>query len=812
MIRRIAPGAAAALASLLAVAAPAHAQMDGPDTVSHPPAHGMRAAAPVLEAVRLTGQEPRIDGVLDDPAWQEAPVATGFQQFQPDEGAPATQRTEARVLYGDDALYVAIRAWDTAPDSIQGQLTRRDQDSYSDWVGVDVDSYFDRRTAFEFLVNPVGVKRDVYRFNDTGEDGNWDAVWDAATSRDDRGWSAEFRIPYSQLRFRQGDDQTWGINFLRQIARHDEISVWAPTVRSESAVVSHFGELQGIKDLKPPRHLELQPYTLARLERSPGDAANPFYSHNDLSTTVGADLRYGVTSDLTLDMTINPDFGQVEADPAQVNLSAFETFYPEKRPFFVEGANLFNLPLQFGDGGGGESLFYSRRIGRAPQGSADAGDGWADTPARTTILGAWKLTGKTPTGWAIGVMDAATNEERATVAAPDGSREKTAVEPFTNYLVTHLSKDFREGRTTVGVLATAVGRDPNVAADIGIRSSAYAGGLQAHERFAGDRWEADGYVLGSYVRGSADAIAATQRSSARYFQRPDADYVTYDTTRTSLGGASFGANVSKIAGGHWRMAAGVQSRTPGFEVNDAGYMRSADYVSTFGYAGYDQSTPQGPFRNWRINVNGWNTLTWGGERTETGGNINGNFGLKNFWGGYLGVNYGSAAWSTGFLRGGPAMRTEANWNGWGGFNSDSRKPVQGYFNWWWNVRPESDSWNVGFSPTLAWRPSGRAHLNLGMSYSRNVDAEQWVEKVDGDLAAPWVFGHIDQSTVGLTARLDYAFTPTLSLQVYAQPFVSAGRYDRFLGVADPRATRFADRFCAAGRGARRRHVARGPER
>jgi hypothetical protein len=334
------------------------------------PTGGSPPGVYVLEATPLTGGEIRLDGRLDESAWANAVVGAEFVQFEPNEGAPASQRTEARVLYGPDALYVGLRAHETAPDSIVGQLTRRDQHSYSDELSVIVDSYFDRRTAFHFAVNPVGVKKDLFRFDDVGEDGGWDAVWDVATSVDEGGWTAEFRILYSQLRFRQAAEQTWGIQFMRRVARLQETSVWAPTGRSESAIVSRMGELRGLRGIESARRIEMVPYSLGRLERSPGDAADPFYESTALSGSVGADVKVGVAGGLTLDLTLNPDFGQVEADPGQVNLSAFETFLPERRPFFLEGSNLFNFSLALGDGDGAvESLFYSRRVGRAPQGS-----------------------------------------------------------------------------------------------------------------------------------------------------------------------------------------------------------------------------------------------------------------------------------------------------------------------------------------------------------------------------------------------------------------------------------------------------------
>lgn len=752
-------------------------------------------APAVLEAVRLSGPEPTIDGRLDDEAWTRAPVAGDFVQFEPDEGEPATQRTEARVLYGADGLFVAIRAFDRAPDSIAGQLTRRDQRSYSDQVAVIVDSYFDRRTAFQFAVNPVGVKSDVYHFDDVNENGNWDAVWDAAAAVDAEGWSAEFKIPYSQLRFRPGSEQTWGINFVRTIARRQEQSVWAPTRRSESAVVSRFGELRGLRDLAPPRRLEIVPYTLAKVDRAPGSAADPFWSANDLGGAAGADVKYGVTSNLTLDLTINPDFGQVEADPSQVNLTAYETFLPERRPFFVEGANLFSFGLGFGDGGGGEGLFYSRRVGRAPQGSADAGTGGhKHVPAETTILGAAKLSGKTAAGWSIGVLDAVTAQESAEIAPAAGPRREQVVEPLTNYLVTRISRDFRNGRSAVGGIATSVAREGGIARTLELRSMAFAAGLDTRHRFDQDRWEVSAFALATRVDGSEKAIAKAQRSSARYFQRPDADHTVLDTTRTSLAGTSLGVNLSKIAGGHWRFGSGLTTRSPGFEPNDLGFMSETDFVNAFLYLGYDQSTPQGPFRRWRLNANAWDGWTTGWEHFGAGGNVNGNFQLRSYWGGYGGLNYNGVGINTAVLRGGPAYLKEPNWNWWYGLNSDSRKPVQLFLNGWGNARFASESYSYGLSPEVSWRPSGRAQVSLGVNYNRNLEDVQWVERVGTGDAARYVFGRMDQSTVGVTTRLDLAFTPTLTLQLYAQPFVSGGTYSDLKQTADPRAERYEDRF------------------
>lgn len=731
---------------------------------------------------------------MSEAAWGESNVATDFVQFEPNEGAAGSQDTEARVLYGDDALYVFLRAHDSAADSIASQLTRRDQHSYSDLLGVVIDSYFDRRTAFHFAVNPRGVKHDIYRFDDTQEDAGWDAVWDVATSVDADGWSAEFRIPYSQLRFRDSEVQTWGINFSRGIARHDETVLWAPVKREDAAIVSKSGELRGLRNLSAPSRMEILPYTLARLERSPGDAANPFYSENDRFGTVGADIKYGLTSDLTLDVTINPDFGQVEADPAQVNLTAFETFLPEGRPFFLEGASIFNFGIALGDGdGANESLFYSRRIGRAPQGRADPKGGFTDADANTTILGAWKLSGKTANGWSIGAMHAVTAEENSTVAPAVGGQYNEIVEPLSNYGVLRVQKDFREGRSALGFIGTGTKRDGRVAEALGIRSTAYTGGIDFRHRFAGDQYMVNGYILASHVRGTADAIARTQLSPLRYYQRPDADHIEFDPTRTDLSGASAFLSFGKIAGEHWRFSTGLQTRTPGFEVNDIGFQRDADSFINWAWVGYQQTSPQGPFRNWNLNTNVWIAHNYDGDRGGLGGNVNGSVMFKNFWRAYAGVNKNASGYSGQALRGGPLFLREAQTNFWGGFGSDARKAIQLSLNTFGSARGESDSWTLGVSPTVRVRPSGRATFTVGSFLNRSVDDRQWVGRVD--LAeAHYVHGRIEQSTVGVTARVDYAFTPTLSLQIYAQPFVSAGSYTDYRQISDPVAARYADRF------------------
>ena len=754
---------------------------------------GRRTTPPVLIAEPIQGAEPTIDGDLGDPAWASAPVATGLVQYAPDEGAPASERSEIRVLYGADALFVAFRAFDSDPSAIEAQMTRRDQHSYSDRVHVSIDSYNDKRTAFQFSVNPLGVKSDSYRFNDTDQDTGWDAVWDAATRIDELGWTAEFRIPYSQLRFADGNEQNWGIQFAREIARRNETALWSPLTGEENANVSRYGQLAGLQGIDPPRRLEVTPYSLARLQRAPGNPEDPFYESNDTWGTVGMDVKYGVTSNLTLDVTVNPDFGQVEADPAQVNLSAFETFLPEQRPFFLEGSSIFDFSIALGDGdGANESLFYSRRIGRSPQGFVNRRGGWADAPDNTTIQSAAKLSGKTESGWSIGLLHASTARETASVISGQGEEFSDLIEPSTQYGLARVQKDFRDGRSAVGIIATGVFRPEADAARLSIHSNAITGGVDFRHRFWNDNYSVSANVLGSRVAGSADAIARTQRAPGRYLNR-GADHLTYDPTRTALEGMSAFASFGKVGGGFWRFSTGLQTRSPEFEVNDIGFLRDVDYWTNWVWVGHNHYLPTDHFRRWNLNFNAWHSYSYGGERTSLGGNINGFAQLHNYWNVNAGFNIQGPATSRTLLRGGPAIDTETRYNSWAGFGTDSRKALRLNMHASGSRVPETDSWSLNLSPNLSWRPSGRAQVSVGTFYSRNLNDRQWVGRVTTD-ADHYLFGRIDQETVGLTGRLDFAFTPDLSLQLYAQPFVSSGSYEELKRVVDPTGDTYADRY------------------
>jgi hypothetical protein len=752
-------------------------------TVSNP-----RAAT----AVRAHPAAPRLDGRLDDPAWAQAPVLTDFTQRDPNEGQPASERTEVRVVFSDDALYLGVRAFDSQADRIAAPLARRDEDPPSDWIYVAIDSYHDRRTAFIFGVNPAGVKRDIYVYNDTNEDESWDAVWDVAVSRDGQGWTAEFRIPFSQLRFTR-DASVFGFNVARRINRNNEFNMWRLIPKGSPGNVSLYGDLEGIAGIRPPRRLEVLPYTVARGARGAAEAGNPFRTGAEQSATMGADLKYGVTSNMTLDLTINPDFGQVEADPSVVNLTAFETFYPERRPFFTEGVNIFRFPLSLGDGNGAnEQLFYSRRIGRRPQGFADPRGGYAAGIENTTILGAAKLSGRLASGWTVGLLSAVTAEERAEVRDSIGATHFDVVEPATRYFVGRLSRDWREGRTVLGIFGTVMNRHLPERLDY-LRGQAYTAGLDWNHRFLGDRYRFRGWVVGSQVRGSTEAITRTQRSSARLFQRPDNDYEEVDTTATSLSGFAAQATIGK-ENGNWRFSTGFDTRSPGFEVNDMGYMRQADYFQQFVWVGRRWLQPGRVFRRVNINFNQWAGWNYGGDRLFTGGNVNSNWQFLSYWGAFAGVNRNFGGLSPTQLRGGPGLLTPGKWNGWGGIYSDSRKPLRFETGGWYFNQDENDSWGGGVWTWLAWRPSGRIDLSISPSVDWNRDDWQYLTTAEALGTTQYVFGDLEQTTLAMGLRANVTFTPNLTLQLFAEPYYSAGRYVGFSRVSNPRGAHYTDRF------------------
>jgi hypothetical protein len=743
------------------------------------------AQAPVAQMTAVSIREGVLpivlDGDLSDPAWSKAAPISAFLQRDPLEGAPATMNTEARVAFDATSIYVAVRAFDSEPDRIVGFLTRRDAESSSDWVHVLIDSYHDRRTAYQFSVNPVGVKQDFYWYNDSTKDSSWDAVWDVVARRDGDGWCAEFRIPFSQLRFSGKGDGRLGFAVMRDVARLDETTTWPLLSKNVSGFVSSFGDLTGVSIGGASKRLELVPYLVGEVETSPIDLENPLRSSPDRDLAVGLDLKYAVTPALNLTATVNPDFGQVEADPAVVNLTAYETFFAEKRPFFIEGSGTYQFECR------DCSLFYSRRIGRQPRGAPTLGtEEHSIQPIQTTILGASKLTGRAGE-FSVGVLAAATQEEDALIAVGD-ARRRQVVEPGTLYSVSRVRREFSD-QSSLGFIFTTTNRRIVESVDF-LPEQAITGGVDYDWRI-GRRWGLNGYWAGSSVSGSSEAIDQLQRDNVHSFQRPDAGHVEIDPFADTLRGHSGMVSFKKIAGARTRMDVNVAYKSPGFEVNDLGFEQRADEIPQSSWFQVRWDTPGKYTRNIRINFNQWSAFNFDGDRLQLGGNFNAHWEFKNFWRAGFGVNVNARNFDDRLTRGGPGGLDEPGRSSWQYLNTNDRSKVS--FNW--NSAFGGDGYGRFFElqPSIVVRPVSSFSTEVGVNYENDINDSQWVAAVEAD-RTHYVFGRLEQKTHSLTVRVNYTITPNLSLQLYGQPFISSGRYVNYKELVDGRNPRYEERY------------------
>jgi hypothetical protein len=736
-----------------------------------------------------------IDGRLDDVAWSNASVAGQFTQQSPEFGRPASQRTEARVLVDGDAVYVAMRLHDSAPDSIVATLARRDYSGYSDWAHVIIDSFHDRRTAFRFAVNPAGVKRDGFISGDQewSEDSGWDAVWDVATRRDSTGWTAEFRIPLSQLRFagRNANDggAVWGIEFAREVARRGERSYWAPIPPDAGTYVSNFGTLTGVPVHEAKRRLEIAPYVVARSQRS--SDVSPFRSAVTHSASAGADFKVGLTSDITITGTVNPDFGQVEADPSQVNLSGAEILFSERRPFFIEGLDLFQYNLSWGDWiFGQEQLFYTRRIGRTPQLDFPDSADQTSAPDLTRLVAAGKLSGQSG-AWRIGVLSATTSEETGEYTHPAGI-SRQVIEPLSHYGVFRLGRAFGEGHSQIALVGTATNRRLEDASVDVLHSSAYAGGVEGRYRFGGGNYGLAGYLFGSRVAGSPSAIARTQTSFHHLFQR-DPSRLGLDSSATSLSGLASEIRFSKNGGGRSRAGLAAHVVTRGFDVNDLGFITRSNYVNTTGWVGRSRSDPTRHTRLWHSFVNWWALAGLSGPERNLGLNWWNRVQLQSYWELVGVVEYYTDGISISTLRGGPAVRTPSRTFASYMLRTDPRRRANWAFHLNGSPRTDDGSWMASIGPALTLRPADRAELELQPMLEWRRTGMQFIDKPETPTGIQYLVGDLRQRTAAVIARASVAFTPTLTVQAYAQPFVSHGRFLRAGEVVSPLARHVADR-------------------
>jgi hypothetical protein len=758
------------------------------------------ATAPAVRAARVQG-DIAVDGRLDEASWAAAEPATRFTQTEPAEGMPASERTEVRVLIGDDALYVGARLYDREPKRIKAALARKDDDVAADEFDVYLDTFHDHLSGVRFRVTPGGATLDGILGSSaqgSDEDLSWDPIWESGTQVDSLGWTAEIRIPLSQLRYNSTADGSWGIQFYRKILRKGEEDWFAFVPKSETGGVSRYGHLTGLGALRAQRQLELAPYLLAQGSYQPSVAGDPFQDGKEHHASAGLDFKYGLTSDLTLNATVNPDFGQVEVDPAVVNLSVFETFFPEKRPFFVEGADVFRFGgIRASNSFGVPDIFFSRRIGREPQRSLSGeGVNYLDAPTETSIIAAAKLSGRTQSGWSVGLLDAVTGNEEARYVDEFGVPVTTAVEPLTNYFVGRVRRDLRGGNSTVGVIATAVNRDQD-SPELNslLRGRAYSVGADFTNSWADRVWSLDGSVGFSTVHGTTDAIELTQRSSARYYQRPDATSFQLDPTRTSLTGHAYQLALRKNSGRHWQGGLVYQETSPGMETNDLGFQSEASQRGISTALEYNERQPGRTFRRWGLfpfTNHQWNfdgNLVYGSYGLIFSGQ------LHNFWDFQLRGDYTGAAYDDRLTRGGPLARQPTSGDVRVTLNSDTRKTTQLNANLT-QVWTAADETRTEADLTLSVRPAPALRLSLGPALILLHTQSQYVAAVPDPVAAATfgtrhVFATLDQKEVSMIARVDWTFTPKLSLQLFLQPLISAGDFTQLKEFAQPRTYDFA---------------------
>ncbi len=753
---------------------------------------------PTIEAFRITNPI-SIYGVLSEQDWQR-PGITNFTQRDPDEGAPSTQKTEVWVAYDDAALYVAARLYDTSPDSIVTRIGRRDADVSSDWFYFAIDSYHDRRNAFYFGVNPGGSIQDGTFYNDEYDNNSWDGVWEAAATIDEKGWTVETRIPFSQLRFPERDEYIWGINFRRDIERRKEEDYFVMVPKKESGVVSRFADLIGIRNIHPPARLEILPYVVSSsLFTNNFQLGDPFNNGKKLKGNVGADVKVGLGSNMTLNATFNPDFGQVEVDPAVVNLTQFETFFEEKRPFFIEGASFFN----FGQGGansmwgfdwGNPAYFYSRRIGRPPQGSAQH-PSFTDIPDRTTIVGAAKLTGKITEGWSLGSLHAFTAREHAKVDDGAGNRYSDVVEPFASYNVLRSLKEFNDGGQAIGVIGTAVLRDlnqPYLVDNFNRRS--YALGVDGWTNLDADRtWVLTGWLATMRVEGSATRTFALQQTSLHYFQRPDANYLKLDSSATSLSGYAGRVAVNKQKG-NWRFNSAVGVISPGFDSNDLGFLFQTNVINGHVLIGYQWYDPDGVFRRKGFHLATFKSYDFGGNKIDDGYFLFWNAQFMNYWGLNGNFLYTPASLDNSSTRGRPLMGSfTQGYNGGISASTDSRKVL--VFNLDFFGARRIGRHRFIMDSGIEWKPSSGVRVRFSPGFDHNITFAQWVTRISDPTAmqtygARYVFARIDQKELSANIRLDLTLTPKLSFQLFLQPLISVGRYSEFKELVQPRTFTF----------------------
>ena len=736
---------------------------------------------------------PVIDGAIGDAAWNVVEWSSDFTEKNPDEGTPPSYQTKFKVMYDTKYLYIAIRAFDAEPELIQQRLSRRDG-FQGDRVNVFIDSYHDKRTAFVFTTTAAGVKgEEMVSENGRNWDDSYNPIWFTNGQVDAQGWTAEMKIPFSQLRFGNSKEQIWGFNVNRQLFRKNERSLWQRIPNDQAGVISEAGELHGLKDLVPQKQLEIQPFTVLQQDAYPAEAGNPFKTGSDFKLNAGLDAKIGITNDLTLDLTINPDFGQVEADPGAIALDGFQIFFEEQRPFFVENFNIFDFEIA----NGSDNLFYSRRIGRSPHRNATLNPGeFAEVPQNSTILGAAKFSGKTRDGWSIGVIESVTANEYATIRQTDGSKREQIVEPMTNYFVARAQKDFNERNSFIGGIFTATNRHLNGNFNE-LHKAAYTAGADFQHNWNNREYYIEGNTIFSHVLGSAEAITATQQTLRHNFQRVDASHVSVNENRTSLTGTGGRLEFGRNGGQNFRFDGGIIWRSPELELNDVGFLRRTDEIIQFLNLDYLWQIPTEIYRNINLGFEQGTDYDFGGNLNRVRFELKGRMSWINNWSTSIGFGLNTNFYDNFFLRGGPRWRRPDTSFSYLFFNSDSSKLFS--FTLGYSNRGSSER-VVGrdrYVIRTNYQLSDAFSMSFNIEYSNLFDRTQYVTETTGtgvNNDTRYILGRIQNQTLTTTLRLNYSFTPDISLQFYGQPFISKGRFTDLNFVLNPLGNSINDRI------------------
>jgi len=744
---------------------------------------------PKYTTSRLVTAKPVIDGTLDDECWKSGTWAGDYTQFVPKEGAKPTYPTEFNIQYDDKFLYIAFRAFDGEPEKMQILAGVRDQ-FVGDMMGVTFDSYRDYRTGFEFSLTSWGQKVDLILFNPVNWDFNWNAVWKGKTGVEDSAWIAEMEIPLSQLRYSNKDEQVWGLHTWRWISRLQEESNFEKQSLTGPGIIYNFGELHGIKGLKKSRRLEILPYTLGDFRTMKRDPGNPFTgTGKDWGGNMGLTAKIGISSNFTVDLTVNPDFGQVESDPSVINLTAFETFYQEKRPFFLERLTIFDY--KFDD----QSLFYSRRIGHSPALKVEPTDStYVNSPDATTILSAVKFSGTTSKGLSVGLIQSVTASEYSRLSDSDGNISTRNVEPLTNYMVARVQKGYNAGTTVVGGMLTSTNRFIKDKSLEFLSSDALTGGLDILHHWKDKEFYIDARLIGSYVDGSREAITALQESSARYFQRPGAGYLRYDTTATSLSGYGGKFRIGKGSKGLWRYSTGATWLSPGLELNDLGYMKTADEINQENELSYFVNQPVSIFRTYKVSLEQFNTWNFEAKYLGSGCHLAFTAEFINQWSLETNLIYKSQSYDTKILRGGFDMKIPYSVMTFGEMNTDQSKKFSAGMEYSYEFSGNKSSETYMIEPSVSVRPLNKLRFRVSANYEDNRNELQYVARRTYATENKYILGTISQKTLGLVFRVDLNLSPEFSVQYYGSPYISRGRYKDLKRIINPEANNYAERF------------------